>query len=749
MDPPVIETEGLGTPSCSVWYARHGGYKEGLAVATEKVRGVVESLENMLIEVEGMLGSDEGEQELNGITSELREMSGEGLAEGLAEGKVADIREKLHKIRNNAKKCSNTSVVEIVTGRLQIYLGIYTRTLKLFFGTRHLSVASRPSRRLRTSNTWPKLLLERRPHMTISPTTSTASTSSPPHSPSPLPKSRLFRSSLPPPVETPCSPFHSVRDTPRRLVTSPRTPLSCISAHVISKLFKRRSIHWDTMEPCYVDPTPDVKILCRVCETPVTSERIEAHIEICAERMANLMALDHVIAQLKKAAGLLGEGKGKTLRAVADMCYSVSKGHNVAAILTEIRKKQAECEGEISDKKFQAMLAAAHDACDGVKRADEIAEDVMMPQEVVELDRLRRAAYVGIGDFTAKAVIARGAFGRVFLVEKRNTHDLYALKVMSTADVIDRHMTRKLLNERNIMAFTNSNLIVKLHYAFASTEHLFLAMDYHPGGDLFSLLERVEVFTEKQAAFYAAEIFLALEHLHKMSIVHRDVKPDNILLSNTGHIMLTDFGLSDVGAGFVVDSVISRADQAVHSTPKTPKQRTERGGTPDYVPPEIILGEPSDRSADFWSLGALLYEFLMGFPPFTAETPQDTFDRILRGIYQECECSDPPKDLISNLLQFEPSSRATNLRQHPFFNDIDWDTILTSAAPIVPDLSKDNFKERARLYNVSEADLDFLKEEISSGGDRSPSAVSSQSREQLVDEFLRRPQENVCFKGRG
>eukprot|EP01059_Diplonema_ambulator_P035378 TRINITY_DN8299_c0_g1_i1.p1 TRINITY_DN8299_c0_g1~~TRINITY_DN8299_c0_g1_i1.p1 ORF type:complete len:761 (+),score=167.24 TRINITY_DN8299_c0_g1_i1:1-2283(+) len=730
----LVDTDGLGTPTVrgNAWMTpRHAWpteaeYEGGLVVATGKVRTVKEGLNNLLDKVEKALGevSEERGMKLKEVTKKLRGM---GVFGELAGGQLAAIKEDLHKMREKSPRSDQT--LDRLARLLLVYIGIYTRTLKLYFGTRHLSLASRPTRRFHR-NTWPYI----KPPSPIASPPHTDPQTSPKINPSePLVHpSRLGRSYLPPPLETPCSPFHSWRDT-----LSPHTPLSRLSAHVISTIFKKK-------DP--ITPTKAECILCRVCEIPVPTDRVEAHTETCVERMTTLMVLDHVVAQLKKSAVKAGKVSPKeegVLQSVAEHCFAVGKGGCLTTILNLIHSEKIEAE-EFASKKCLNLLEAAYEACDGVKRANEIALDVLPPHEMTPLDRLRRTAHVGIGDFQAKAVIARGAFGRVFLVEKKTTKDQYALKVMPTSEVIERHMTQKLLNERNIMAFTDSKLIVKLHYAFASTEYLYLAMDYHAGGDLFSLLERVEVFTEPQAAFYTAEIYLALEHLHKMSIVHRDVKPDNCLLSNTGHVMLTDFGLSDVGAGFVVDAVIARADQAAYLTPKA-KQRADKGGTPDYVSPEIILGEPSGKAADFWSLGALLYEFLMGCPPFSADTHQQTFDNILKGTYQEYDGSPSAQNLIASLLQFDPADRLTNLREHVFFSDINWDTILTSTAPIIPDLTKDNFKERSELFEVSEADLDFLKEEIDRGSAVTPTAGMKEPWEHAVDEFLRRPQENDCL----
>lgn len=143
--------------------------------------------------------------------------------------------------------------------------------------------------------------------------------------------------------------------------------------------------------------------------------------------------------------------------------------------------------------------------------------------------------------------LTRGGFGNVFLVKKRQTGDVFAMKVVSRAMLSQKNAMGKMKTERDILAEIENPFVVKMFYSFTSKEKVFIVMEYLPGGDLFSLLQNLGTLGEDMARFYVAETILALEYLHSISVVHRDIKPDNLLISKTGHIKLVDFGLSHKG----------------------------------------------------------------------------------------------------------------------------------------------------------------------------------------------------------
>eukprot|EP01060_Flectonema_neradi_P006648 TRINITY_DN14510_c2_g1_i2.p1 TRINITY_DN14510_c2_g1~~TRINITY_DN14510_c2_g1_i2.p1 ORF type:complete len:838 (+),score=82.77 TRINITY_DN14510_c2_g1_i2:133-2514(+) len=747
-------------------------YTAALSVALQKFGPVKEAFDQVLNKI--LLEIDDLPQEifadrklreaakiLQSIVIAFRDMSVRKLVDGEDESSFSFRKNQIILLR---RSCRDPHITLLIR-KLLVILGSFTRKFRLFFGVHHLSTLMLTCKgshgaRLSKGNSWPSLDTScvsspKEDDFQLDNYTTPKALRSKGRLPSPVsaqavvprPKSNKKKPySVPPPLDT-ChvDPVFSPSSmaTPRNC--NPGTPLSCLSARCLSVLeLKPRS-------------SPNSSILCRICEVMIPSNRIELHTEVCGERLTNMMVLDHVMAQLKRStlrhqtSKSVQRDKIDLLMAVFEKCKQVASERQphlawgvVKQLHTLCRSNESHSSSDI-DVEFNKLLESAMDACNSAAEILQVAVNVMTPNELVDVGKLRGSTAVTITDFKIKGVIARGTFGRVFLVEKRKSRDTYALKVLSKSDVITRKMTQKLLNERNVMAFTQSSQIVKLHYSFASTKYLYLAMEYMPGGDLFSLLERVESFDESTARFYIAEVYLALEYLHSMSVVHRDLKPDNILLSETGHIKLTDFGLSDVGVGFVLDNIISKTDNAFQSCYGTPKNQSQRadegGGTPDYVAPEIILGDQSDKMADYWSLGVLLYEFITGCPPFAADTAQQTFDNILRVSYEPSGGSDSVTDLIENLLQFQPESRIQRIKEHPFFESIDWHNILHSQAPYKPDLTKNNFEERAAIYSINSTDGNFLQEELQPSGD-DESTFPQASPANKLNEFLKRPQQD-------
>ncbi|GAM27975.1 hypothetical protein SAMD00019534_111510 [Acytostelium subglobosum LB1] len=357
---------------------------------------------------------------------------------------------------------------------------------------------------------------------------------------------------------------------------------------------------------------------------------------------------------------------------------------------------------------------------------------------------------VSIADFEIIKPISRGAFGRVYLAQKRKTGDLYAVKVLKKLDTVRKNMADHVVVERNILAAVENPFIVKLFYAFQSTDKLYLVMEYLIGGDCASLLRALGCFDEAMARHYIAETILCLEYLHKHAIIHRDLKPDNMLIDSKGHIKLTDFGLSKIG---ILDDKQSQAQtESPHSQPASTssspttspmvmgiaatsnmlaavppinypsKQQTTNlkkkvkkvVGTPDYLSPEILLGTGHGTPVDWWALGIILYEFLTGAPPFNDETPELIFEHILQND-RELEwqdVSDDAKDLICSLLNPNPSLRlgangANEVKRHPFFKNVDWSTLIDQDMDgiFVPkpesELDTDYFWDRQSIYNDS------------------------------------------------
>ncbi|XP_073303586.1 probable serine/threonine protein kinase IRE [Primulina huaijiensis] len=307
-----------------------------------------------------------------------------------------------------------------------------------------------------------------------------------------------------------------------------------------------------------------------------------------------------------------------------------------------------------------------------------------------------------IKDFEIIKPISRGAFGRVFLAAKRATGDLFAIKVLKKSDMIRKNAVESILAERDILISVRNPFVVRFFYSFTCRENLYLVMEYLNGGDLFSLLKNLGCLEEDMARIYIAEVVLALEYLHSLHVIHRDLKPDNLLIGPDGHIKLTDFGLSKVGLINSTDDLSrpsafmgnDKTKAAVHSSLKREHRKTlSVVGTPDYLAPEILLGMEHGATADWWSVGIILFELLVGIPPFNADDPQQIFNNILnRDIPWPKvpeEMSHEAYDLIKKLLIENPVQRlgatgAGEVKRHSYFKDINWDTLARQKAAFIP-----------------------------------------------------------------
>ncbi|XP_044537228.1 rho-associated protein kinase 1-like [Gracilinanus agilis] len=290
-----------------------------------------------------------------------------------------------------------------------------------------------------------------------------------------------------------------------------------------------------------------------------------------------------------------------------------------------------------------------------------------------------------VEDYEVVKLIGRGAFGEIQLVRHKSTKKVYAMKVLSKFRMIKRSDSAFFWEERDIMAFANSPWVVQLYYAFQDDRYLYMVMEYMPGGDLVNLMNNYYV-PEKWARFYTAELILALDAIHSMGFIHRDVKPENMLLDKSGHLKLADFGTCMK----MDEEGMVRCDKAV--------------GTPDYISPEVLQSQCGHayygRECDWWSVGVFLYEMLVGYAPFYADSLVGIYKKIMKHKNSltfpvNYDISKEAKNLIRALLTDRKVRLGRNgveeIKGHLFFKDDQWawETLRDTVAPVVPDLSSD------------------------------------------------------------
>lgn len=289
-------------------------------------------------------------------------------------------------------------------------------------------------------------------------------------------------------------------------------------------------------------------------------------------------------------------------------------------------------------------------------------------------------------DFIFGKTVGTGTFGRVRLVKLRDHDKYFAMKIMRKTDIVRLHQVDHIFSEKFLLSRLNCPFIIRLYGTFQDQQHLFMLLEYAIGGELFTYLRRAGRFPLGTTKFYAAEIVCALEYMHNLNIVYRDLKPENLLLDARGHIKIADFGFAKV----------------------IPDNKTwTLCGTPEYLAPEIILGRGHGRPVDWWALGILIYEMMAGFPPYYDETPFLIYEKILAG-----KLEFPPHfdsslcDLLTGLLQPDPQRRlgcsangSEDVKNHSWFSGVNWDILSRKLiqAPFTPPVrhagDTNNFEE--------------------------------------------------------
>jgi len=295
-------------------------------------------------------------------------------------------------------------------------------------------------------------------------------------------------------------------------------------------------------------------------------------------------------------------------------------------------------------------------------------------------------------DITLHTTVGTGTFGRVRVVQYKPTKQWFAMKILKKSEIIRLKQVDHIKSEVKILTMISHPFIVNLIGHSHDDRRIYLLFEFVPGGELFSHLRREGRFTNDHARFYAAEITLAFEYLHNMSIAYRDLKPENLLLSAKGHMKVTDFGFAKVveDRTWTVRLGVNQPHASPHPTPShpnltqpTPSTGAQLCGTPEYLAPEIIQSKGHNKSVDWWAVGILIYEMLAGYPPFFDETPFGIYQKILAGkIEFPKHFSTEAKDLVRKLLTADRTKRlgclrggASDIKEHPWYAKVDWEAV--------------------------------------------------------------------------
>ncbi|XP_066928979.1 serine/threonine-protein kinase N2-like [Clytia hemisphaerica] len=310
--------------------------------------------------------------------------------------------------------------------------------------------------------------------------------------------------------------------------------------------------------------------------------------------------------------------------------------------------------------------------------------------------RRSRSLTMSVDQFRHISVLGRGHFGKVLLAEYKTTKELFAIKALKKGDIIFRDEVESLMSEKRIFEAANCvrhPFLVNLFACFQTKDHVCFVMEYAPGGDLMMHIHE-EVFSEPRTMFYSGCVILGLQYLHDHEIVYRDLKLDNLLLDAEGYVKIADFGLCKEGMGF--------------------GQKTGTFcGTPEFLAPEVLTETSYTRSVDWWGLGVLIFEMLVGESPFPGDDEEEVFDSIVNDeVRYPRFLSNDSIALMRRLLRKNPDRRlgssqrdAEDIKKQPFYKDMKWDSLLHRKlkAPFVPTVK--------HAEDVSNFDVEFTSEE--------------------------------------
>jgi len=314
--------------------------------------------------------------------------------------------------------------------------------------------------------------------------------------------------------------------------------------------------------------------------------------------------------------------------------------------------------------------------CCRKKKLDDLNIVVNSEHFIEKNELLEGKKVISLNDFDVLKLIGKGSYARVYLVRYKSNQKIYSMKKLNKPFIKRKKEEKHIINERILLSKVNYPFLVKLFCCFQDQEHLYFIMEFIQGGELFFHLHREIRFDDEKTRFYIAELILVLNFLHSNKIIYRDIKPENILLDDEGHIKLTDFGLS---------RLCSENNEKAFTI----------CGTIYYIAPEILERKGYDNTVDLWSLGCLMYEMLNGRPLFNFNTGKVDINEYKKKIILPNNFSDEAKDLITKLLDLDPKKRIgagnkgfENLKKHKYFEGINWDDLEKKkiTPPFIPNI---------------------------------------------------------------
>ena len=304
-----------------------------------------------------------------------------------------------------------------------------------------------------------------------------------------------------------------------------------------------------------------------------------------------------------------------------------------------------------------------------------------------------------IREYESLKIIGRGAFGEVHVCREIKTGKIYAIKKIKKDVLLKKNQVIHIRSEQQIMSKIKSPWIVDLKASFQEDDFLYLVMEFCQGGDFMNLLIKKDILTEAEAKFYIAELILAVDSIHKLNCIHLDIKPDNILIDKNGHIKLSDFGLAKISENFGKNQPNLNNNKFTNNKKRPTHQKIfSCVGTAYYVAPEVLKKTGYSEDIDWWSVGVIFFESLVGYAPFCSEETKDVCYKVINWkkflkIPDDIIISKEAEDLISKMINNSDERLGKNgveeIKAHPFFKDVDWDNIRNTKAPFIPDIKND------------------------------------------------------------